>query len=147
MVAAPGGAAGKPIVMDRLAMSKGWALVLIVGSGLLAYHNVLGHSFHYDDDHSIVESPHVRSLANVPQIFVDPGTFKTRVDKAVQQIHACRRAPGIDRLYAPGELEFIQHHEYSRDGIPLTPVTLADLARVARDMAVDSKPFPWLPRN
>ena len=61
--------------MDRLAMSKGWALALIVGSGLLAYHNVLGHSFHYDDDHSIVENPHVRSLVNVPQFFVDAGTF------------------------------------------------------------------------
>ena len=87
------------------------------------------------------------ALAIKIEAFVDPGTFKTRVDKAVQQIHACRRAPGIDRLYAPGELEFIQHQEYSRDGIPLNPVTLADLARVARDLAVDSKPFPWLPRN
>ena len=56
-------------------MSKGWALALIVGGGLLAYHNVLGHSFHYDDDHSILENPHIRSLANVPRFFVDPGTF------------------------------------------------------------------------
>ena len=61
--------------MDRLAMSKRWALALIVGGGLLAYHNVLGHSFHYDDDHSILENPHIRSLANVPRFFVDPGTF------------------------------------------------------------------------
>ena len=62
-------------MIDRLAMSRGWALALIMSCGLLAYHNVLGHSFHYDDDHSILENPHVRSLANMPQFFVDPGTF------------------------------------------------------------------------
>ena len=62
-------------MIDRLAMSRGWALALIMSCGLLAYHNVLGHSFHYYEDHSILENSHVRSLANMPQFFVDPGTF------------------------------------------------------------------------
>lgn len=48
-------------------------LVLVVG--LLAFHNVLGNSFHYDDEHSILENPHLRSLAHAPQFFVDAGTF------------------------------------------------------------------------
>ena len=61
--------------MDRIVASRGWALALILGCGLLAFHNVLDHSFHYDDDHSIRENPHLRSLANVPRFFIDPGAF------------------------------------------------------------------------
>lgn len=42
---------------------------------LLLYANSLGNSFHYDDSHSLVDNPSVRSLANVGQFFVDPGSF------------------------------------------------------------------------
>lgn len=61
--------------MERIANRRGWALALILICGLLSFHNVLGHGFHFDDEHSIIENPHVRSLANVPRFFVDPGTF------------------------------------------------------------------------
>ena len=42
---------------------------------LLTYSNSFDNSFHYDDDHSIVDNPHIRSLTNIPSFFVDPGTF------------------------------------------------------------------------
>ena len=42
---------------------------------LAAYYNSFGNSFHYDDTHSLVDNPHVRSLSNVPRFFHDPGTF------------------------------------------------------------------------
>ena len=51
------------------------ALAVIVACGLAVFYNTLGNSFHYDDEHSIVENPHIRSLENVPRFFVDPGTF------------------------------------------------------------------------
>lgn len=63
------------------------------------------------------------------------------------QIHACRRAPGVERLYAPGELEFLQREEFARDGIPLNPVTLGDLTQTARALNVDIRPFTWLPQT
>ncbi|MCC7261256.1 MAG: tetratricopeptide repeat protein [Candidatus Latescibacteria bacterium] len=50
-------------------------LALILLGGLLVFANTLDNSFHYDDSHSIVDNPHLRSLANVPRFFVDPGTF------------------------------------------------------------------------
>ncbi len=50
-------------------------LALIVLGGLLVFANTLDNSFHYDDNHSIVDNPHLRSLGNVPRFFVDPGTF------------------------------------------------------------------------
>ena len=61
--------------MEQIANRRGWAMGLVLVCALLSYHNVLWHSFHYDDEHSILENPHVRSLANVPRFFVDPGTF------------------------------------------------------------------------
>ena len=51
------------------------AAVAICVSGLLAYHNSLGNSFHYDDSHSLVDNPHLRSLGNTLRFFYDPGTF------------------------------------------------------------------------
>ena len=40
-----------------------------------AYFNSLGNGFHYDDTHSIVENPHIRSLGNIPRFFADPSAF------------------------------------------------------------------------
>lgn len=41
----------------------------------LVYLNSLGNGFHYDDSHSIVENPQLRSLGNIPRFFIDPGLF------------------------------------------------------------------------
>jgi Flp pilus assembly protein TadD len=45
------------------------ALVVVV------YASSIENSFHYDDSHSIVENPHIRSLANLPRFFLEPETF------------------------------------------------------------------------
>ncbi len=42
---------------------------------VLTYHNTLDNSFHFDDSHSIVDNPHIRSLENIPRFFVDPTAF------------------------------------------------------------------------
>ncbi len=48
------------------------ALILWV---FLLYANTLDNGFHYDDTHSLIDNPSVRSLANVGRFFVDPGSF------------------------------------------------------------------------
>ena len=42
---------------------------------LVCYANSFEGSFHYDDFHSLVENPGVRSLRNIPGFFADPGFF------------------------------------------------------------------------
>ena len=74
--------------------------------------------------------------------FEDVATFKARVDRAIHQIHAGRRAPGVDRLYAPGEKEFLAEQENRRDGIPLPVVTLASLRATAAGLGVDTGRLP-----
>jgi LDH2 family malate/lactate/ureidoglycolate dehydrogenase len=71
--------------------------------------------------------------------FEDVERFKRRVDAAIRQIHACPLAPGFDRIYAPGELEHHTLLAYRRDGIPLTPATVADLVRAAGELGIDAE--------
>jgi LDH2 family malate/lactate/ureidoglycolate dehydrogenase len=79
--------------------------------------------------------------------FEDPGRFKARVDAAIRQIHTAKRAPGVDRLYAPGEKEHHTRLSYERDGIPINAVTLADLRHTAEEMGVPTAVIAWLASN
>jgi len=74
--------------------------------------------------------------------FEDVVTFKTRIDGIVRGIHGSRRAPGVDRLYVPGEMEAEFTAARHRDGIPLNDRTLADIAAVARARGV-AVPLDW----
>ena len=47
-------------------------IVLVCG---LCYINFGGGAFHYDDFHSLVENPHIRSLANLPAFSPIPRPF------------------------------------------------------------------------
>lgn len=69
--------------------------------------------------------------------FEEVERFKARVDRAIQEWHACRLAEGYERIYAPGEIEFLKREAYLRDGIPLNAVELADLARTAQNLGIE----------
>ena len=68
------------LVMDRDHQIALCALALALG---LAYGASFGNSFHYDDFHSIVENPHLRSLDRIATFFSDPGTFSSMPERAM----------------------------------------------------------------
>jgi LDH2 family malate/lactate/ureidoglycolate dehydrogenase len=70
--------------------------------------------------------------------FEDVEQFKARVDRAIEQIHTCRLAPGFERIYAPGEIEHLTRIAYQRDGIPLNEITLADVAQAGRQFGLEA---------
>lgn len=76
--------------------------------------------------------------------FEEPARFKARVDAAVRELHACRRAPGAEEIYAPGELEFRTEAQYDHEGIPLASETLAGIARAADSVGTDTSSFAFL---
>lgn len=76
--------------------------------------------------------------------FEDVSRFKARVDKAIQQLHACQRAPGVERVLAPGELEFETEARYRAEGIPLNDATLHDIAVAAQNIGVNIDRYRWL---
>ena len=61
--------------MSSVSRSGAVAVAVLVFGAVAGYHNIFENSFHYDDEHSILHNPHIRSLANIPSFFVDPGTF------------------------------------------------------------------------
>ncbi len=77
-------------------------------------------------------------------IFEEIEHFKERVDQAIRQIRACRPAAGHERIYAPGEMEWLRREAQRRDGISLNDVTLADLAATATRLDIDTSHFGWL---
>ena len=56
---------------------------LVLTACVLCYANSLGGSFHYDDFHSIVDNPGIRSLARVPAFFSDPSLFSSDAAKGM----------------------------------------------------------------
>ncbi len=57
---------------------------LILLAALIAIHaNSLGNGFHYDDEHSLRENPHIRSLGNLPGFFADPTLFSENPEYAM----------------------------------------------------------------
>jgi len=64
-------------------MSLGLRTLLLAGAVLLAYANSLHGSFHYDDFHSLLNNPHIRSLGAVPRFFADPQLFSSDPEKAM----------------------------------------------------------------
>ncbi|MBI3957264.1 MAG: Ldh family oxidoreductase [Chloroflexi bacterium] len=78
------------------------------------------------------------------EAFEELARFQSRVDGAIRQIHACRPAAGVERIYAPGELEFLRQEEYRARGIPLNDVTLADLGSAAAGVGIDIGGYSWL---
>jgi Flp pilus assembly protein TadD len=60
-----------------------WATVLasLVAAGL--YLDTWDHGFHYDDFHSLVNNPHIRTLAEIPSFFRDPALFSVNPESAM----------------------------------------------------------------
>jgi LDH2 family malate/lactate/ureidoglycolate dehydrogenase len=75
-------------------------------------------------------------MAIDPAAFVDIGTFKDRVDAILRQVRTSRPAPGVDRLYTPGEIEVELEREYRASGIPLNAETLAGIRQAAERLGV-----------
>lgn len=68
--------------------------------------------------------------------FEEMGRFTQRVDKAIQEIHTCRPAAGVERIYVPGEVEQLRRETYRQTGLPLNPVTWIDLQKTAQSMGI-----------
>lgn len=73
--------------------------------------------------------------------FVDFEEFTGRVDAAIRQVHETRKAPGVDRIWMPGEREYETRIVNSRDGIPLADETIRDILEAATSAGVDPAEF------
>lgn len=113
---------------------KGYALTLTIGllSTMLSGANFGSEVTHMYDD---LERPqNIGHLFGVLPIalFEDVATYHSRMEKAVADIRGARRAPGIDRIYLPGEREEISAARLRAEGIPIGLGVLAELEEMGR---------------
>lgn len=69
--------------------------------------------------------------------FTDQASFSERLDGLVDLIRSSGRAPGVDAIHLPGDLERLSRERRKVEGIPLSPTVRADLADIAADLGVD----------
>jgi LDH2 family malate/lactate/ureidoglycolate dehydrogenase len=72
--------------------------------------------------------------------FCEPGLFRQQVATAAERIRAGKRAPGIDRLFTPGEPEW-HRRQRAHGRVKVDPTVAATLVRLAGELGV-SHPFP-----
>lgn len=70
------------------------------------------------------------------EAFGDRAGFEARAAELARQTTESRRAPGVDRLLLPGQLEAERYAAHRRDGIPVEPSVLDALARTAGELGV-----------
>lgn len=95
----------------------------------------VGHPF----DHARPQGVSLLMLVIDPRIAMPFDLFATRVDQLIDQIHATPPAPGVDRVYVPGERGYLTARQRERDGIPLTAQRAGKLRALAGELGVQ----PW----
>ena len=69
--------------------------------------------------------------------FMPLGEFTTRMEALVATVKSARRAPGVDRIYLPGEIEHDLKRARLEAGIPLPATVLEALAETALELGVE----------
>ncbi|WGF87577.1 Ldh family oxidoreductase [Marinivivus vitaminiproducens] len=117
---------------------KGYALTLAVGllSTMLSDAYFGSEVTHMYED--TVTPQNVGHLMGVLPIaaFEDVDRYKARMGKAIGDLAGVRKAPGVERIYMPGEREHLARIAHRQGGIPLTPGVIAELDEVGRRYGV-----------
>lgn len=93
----------------------------------------------YGDASVPYDSSHLFIAIDVAH-FADPATVRSAAAAAAERIRAGRRAPGTERLFAPGEPEW-RKREAANDVVSLTPTVAEMLIRLASELNVSPAPL------
>lgn len=69
--------------------------------------------------------------------FRDPGEFRAAMDQTIRSLHNSPKAAGESRIYIAGEKEFEMEEERARSGIPMLPVVMEMLQKLATEAGVE----------
>jgi ureidoglycolate dehydrogenase (NAD+) len=130
--------AGTPVPIGGY---KGYGLMLVIEvlSAVLANAAVgpaVGEL--YDNPRRAQEVGHLFAAIRL-EAFGDPEEFKGRMDALIREVREGPRAPGSERIYLPGEIEFETEARLRREGIPIGPALWEELTALGREARV---PFP-----
>lgn len=112
---------------------KGYSLTLVIGllSTMLsgaAFGSEVTHM--YDDLERPQNIGHLFGVLPVAS-FEPVEIYKRRMDKAIREVRNTDRAPGVERIYLPGEREELLAEERRRCGIPISTAVWSELQELA----------------
>ena len=70
------------------------------------------------------------------ETFSNATDFKREVDRMIRTIRSSRRKDGVDRIYVPGEIEWLKKSAWEKSGIPLHKMHVAGLEKAAEALGV-----------
>ena len=121
---------------------KGYALALAIGllSSMLSgahFGSEIGQLYTQYD-----RAPNIGHMFGVLPIssFEDVAHYKQRIGKAIEDLQSVRKAPGVERIYLPGEREYLLLQERRRQGIPLSAGVFQDLRSIGERYRVGLPP-------
>jgi len=62
--------------------------------------------------------------------------FRERVDELIRDMRRCEPAPGVERIYAPGEIEHLRRLDALQKGIPMAANVIAELEGFGRELGM-----------
>jgi LDH2 family malate/lactate/ureidoglycolate dehydrogenase len=113
---------------------KGYSLTLVVG---LLSTMLSGACFGTEVTHmyeDLKRPQNVGHLFGVLPIatFESIETYKKRMDKAIREVRNVKRAPGVERIYMPGEREDLLVEQHRQVGVSIKQAVWAELQEVAK---------------
>ena len=78
----------------------------------------------------------VFALAIDPRATVGADRFRQSVDDLIDRIHSSPPAPGVERVWAPGERGYVTAEERRTKGIPFTASRIAELKELGKSVGV-----------
>lgn len=67
----------------HLGWQRIWPVLAVLAVVCVAHGGALHSAFQFDDEHSLLQNPHVRTLANLPRFLTDPTTFSRSPESAM----------------------------------------------------------------
>ena len=118
---------------------KGYALTLMIGllSTMLTdafFGSEVTHL--YDDLENPQNIGHLQGAMPI-DLFQDRDRYDMRMEKAVREVQGTEKAAGVERIYLPGEREYISRENARREGIPLGTGVIDDLRATGQSLGID----------
>jgi LDH2 family malate/lactate/ureidoglycolate dehydrogenase len=113
----------------------GLALVLDVLSGVLTGSDFGAHIASTDDLDRNVSAGFVVQAIDIAA-FADSQEFEKNIQAMIAEIRNSPRAQGVDRIYLPGEIEWLKQRERLATGVPVPESLLQNLNQLADELNV-----------
>jgi LDH2 family malate/lactate/ureidoglycolate dehydrogenase len=136
-----GGFIPRPVIGGH--KGYGLAVVMEILCGVLT-----GAGFGRDHAPEVLDNPAVRpNLGHLlavfdMEVFMPKDRFKARVDELIRQIKGAERAPGVERIFLPGELEQERREARLKDGVPFWQDAREELERICQEFGIELSTFP-----